>query len=240
MNSSSLKTLMAAATVGAAVLNLNAQTYLWQGHTDVGVNYEAGAWDLHVHAESLGLEFQPSDAVLGVNIAAAGTTVPSGTAWSFLGTAGSSVWILPQSQKPSLLFLGFGAEEMPSGLFTDDEVTLSLQSVNGTGSFAVYTTDMFGTPTVYMNSADGVSTSDAITLTAGEHTHVNWAFTEPGVYEVTFEATGTLADGNVFTSSGNVTYTFDVAAVPEPGSVSLLALGGLSLLVFSRRDHSCR
>ena len=66
---------------------------------------------------------------------------------------------------------------------------------------------------------------------------MNWAFSTPGTYEVDFEAAGTLVDGNVFTASGPITYTFSVAAVPEPGSASLLALGGLGLL-FARRGKS--
>jgi surface-anchored protein len=39
--------------------------------------------------------------------------------------------------------------------------------------------------------------------------HANWAFTAPGRYLVTFEASATV-DGGGFVSTGNVTYTFDV------------------------------
>lgn len=238
MKTSFLKSLAVSAFIGAMAFQLNAQTYLWQDHTDVGVNYEDGAWDLHVHAEALDLEFEPGDAILGVDIIGAQSSIPSGSDWSFLGTAGSPVWILPQTQNPSLLFLGLGTEEMATGLFTSDQVTLSLKAVNGPGTFAVYETGMFGAPTVFMNSGDGINVGDSIALTAGGHRHVNWSFTAPGVYQIDFEGAGTLADGNVFTSSGNVTYTFEVAAVPEPGTASFLALGSLALIAVARRSKS--
>jgi len=231
-----MNAFLAAAFCAATAVTLEAQTGFWSQHADLGLNYEDGAWDLHVHHHALG-EFEPGEAILGVDIAAALRAVPAGTPWSFLGAAGSPVWILPQTHDDNLLFLGLGTEELAAGLFAGDQVTLALKAVNGPGSFALYRTDAFGTPTVFMNSGDGIAAEDAVTLPAGSHSHVNWAFSAPGAYHIDFEGAGTLAEGNVFTSSGPVTYTFQVAAVPEPATLALAALGALSLIWQTRRRH---
>ena len=216
-----------------------AQTTLWEGHTDVGIVYELGGWNLHIgqHEATPPMEYAPNEATLGVDIVGAHSTVPANPQFSFLGSTGSSFWVLPQVQDPALLFLGFGTEELAPGLFVNNEVTLSLQGVRAPGQFSVYEVGVFGSPTVFMNSGDGITAADSILLTAGGHRHVNWAFSTPGIYKVDFVAAGTLVDGNVFTTSGPITYTFAVASVPEPGSASLLALGGFGLL-FVRRGKS--
>ena len=177
MKASKLKSLLAVALASPVALSLNAQTLLTEGHTDVGIVYELGGWNLHIgqHEATPPMEYAPNEAILGVNIVGAHSTVPANPQFSFLGMAGSSVWVLPQVQDPALLFLGFGTEELEIGVFVNNEVD--------------------------------------------------------------FEAAGTLVDGNVFTASGPITYTFSVAAVPEPSVLSLLLLGGTGLLAFARRAN---
>lgn len=187
---------------------------LTTGHTDVGVNYEDGEWDLHVHSESLGLEYHPDQVWLKVG-GSARTVVPSAPPFAFLGAAGSPVWILPAIQKPDLLFLGLGTEELATGVFSNNAVRLTLTSVQGPGDFFVYQLDALGAPVVSFNSRDGISTNDARTLTAGAHTHVNWAFTAPGRYRVGLRASGMLASSGEVVISGVAEYLFDVGELPR-------------------------
>jgi surface-anchored protein len=192
------------------------QTWLYQGHTDVGIDYdeEANEWNLHIHDEVNDEEYSPpTNALLVVKNEAHGF-VPAGSQWSFLGAAGSDVWTLPKAQDTNLLFLGFGAEEIADGTFTNDQFTIKLTAFSGPGNLAIYDLDSFGDPVVWMNTADGVTGADARVLPSGAHSHVNWAFNAPGDYTVTFEANA-VSTTNGLTSSGPVAYQFHVVATNE-------------------------
>ena len=135
--------------------------------------------------------------------------VPNDPLYNFLGRAGRPVWILPQVQDPTLLFLGFGSDGLPTGVFQNDNVNIRLRKVEGPGDFAMFGFDSFGTPFVVMNTRDHLTIADTYVFSAGSDAHFNWAFSKPGKYQLTFETTGTLLDGTVI-STGHVEYTFHV------------------------------
>jgi hypothetical protein len=220
----------------ASSLAAPAQTPLSQGHTDIGIAYDglANEWELHVHDEVNDAEYFPAtDALLFVKYEARGF-IPAGAQWSFLGTAGSEVWTLPKVEDPLLLFLGFGAEEIDAGVFTGDLLNISLKSITGPGHLAVYDTDSFGAPVVWMNSRDGIDGSDVRAVPTGLHQDLNWAFSAPGDYSVFFEASG-ISMLNGATTSGNVEYLFHVQAVPEPSTLALFGIGAAALAFLRRR-----
>lgn len=202
---------------------------LSQGHVDVvGINYEDDAWDLHVHDEDNDVEYAPDEVLIyaGPNFLQAR---PAGAQWDFLGTGpGGDIWVLPEVEEPPYLWPGISAEELADGIFEGDMVVLKLLDVRGPGQFSLWQSDTFGEPIVYMASADGISAGDQIAILAGPggHTHANWGFTAAGYYEIDFEASGTLADGSVFTASGPVTFYFGVETevVPEASSLALVGL----------------
>jgi surface-anchored protein len=198
------------ACVLAASTQLQAHTAtLSRGHVDVGVGYEAGEWDLHVHDEERDIEYEPDIVVLEVH-GHGMRKVPDDPRYGFLGKAGRPIWVLPEVEDHDLLFLGLAAEEVETGVFVDDQITLSLKSVTGPGEFFLYHTDALGTPVVSMNSADGVDEGDARMLVAGSHSHANWVFTSPGSYRIGLQASGVLtSDGSVSTSE-IAEYRFEV------------------------------
>jgi surface-anchored protein len=201
-----LTAALAVSTVPATATPL---VVLSQGHIDaVDVHYEDGGLHLHVHDETVdpGVERDPADVVLRV-LPGAQTSVPDDPAYGFLGSAGSPVWILPEAQDPELLWPGLSTEELESGVFAGDSVTLTLRRVRGPGALSVFTTDALGAPDVLANSGDG--TPDCLTLAVGGHSHVNWGFTKAGVYRAVFQASATLADGTPVVSDPAV-YTFQV------------------------------
>jgi surface-anchored protein len=188
--------LVGALVATAAPAQANSQVVISQGHVDViGVAYEDGELNLHVHDESVdpGVEREPHEVKFQVT-SAAETTVPANPAYSFLGNAGDPVWILPQIENPALIWPGFGTEEIEAGVFQNDSVKVTFALVAGPGDVAIYTEDAFGLPDdVLVDSGDGLP--DAVTLPAGDHLHANWAFDEPGHYWLVVAATGKLAAG---------------------------------------------
>lgn len=218
------------ATAGA--LAAQAQVVINSGHVDIGIAFESGNWDLHVHQEQpIEAEFAPDEVILQVG-AAAQTSVPADPSFSFLGNPGDPVWVLPKSENPELLFLGIGAEELDPTDWTGG-ITLSLESVAGPGEFTIWDTDLFGAPLLKMNSGDGIDSLDNLEVIPGSHAHFFYGFTAPGDYNVTFEASG-LFEG-LATASGPVTYQFSV--IPEPGATALLllGLGGIAVQAWRRR-----
>jgi surface-anchored protein len=209
-----------------------AQPTIWDHHVDIGINYTAlGGWDLHIHDEDDLTEYAPGEAFLGVGWQAKQAR-PAGAQFDFIGVgAGAPVWILPQVQDPALNFLGLGAEELdPDNLFQDWDpdgagglasarwLQINLVSMTGPGQFSAWLNG--APPTVGFATSDGIGATDVTYILAGGHTDYNWAFTQPGTYELTFTATGTLAGGAVSTSAP-ATYTFVVAEGPEPATLAL-------------------
>lgn len=166
-------------------------------------------------------------------------TPPSTPAWSFLGHAGDPVWVLPQSQNLNLPWTGLSTEdpELRAQSWVTGStgtrpftVTLTQATIPLGADFSIYTIGAFGTPTVLMATSDGISSADRINVPVNTHAHYNWAFTDPGTYELTFEFTANHATLGLLKESA--TYSFNV--VPEP-STALLSFLGTAFLFRRRR-----
>lgn len=191
------------------VLPAHALTTISQGHVDaVDVDWTGSALTLDLRDATVtpAVDRAPADVVLNA-VSASKTTVPSGSAYSFLGTAGSAVWIVPQTQASNIVWPGFNTEGVPSGALQGNSVSVKLLSVTGPAQVSLFTTNTFGTPTVWYDSGNGLP--DTRTFAINTHAHANWAFEAAGTYTVTFEATGTTAAGAAVTT-GAKTYTFTV------------------------------
>lgn len=213
-------------------LPLHALPTLTTEHVDVGVAFEDGAFDLHIHDGTNDIEYAPDEAILQVNPQGY-QLIPNDPLYSFLGTIGvDSVWMLPKVADPHLLVLGTASEEITPGTLDGDVFTFSLVSVThgSGGKFTLYDVDGFNVPTVIFNSGDGITGADSTTLTTGGHDDWNWTFSQEGQYDIAFKVDG-LVGGNPVTQTA--TYTFNV--VPEPGSLAFLATGALALLGRRRR-----
>lgn len=212
-----IATVMVAVLVAlfGGVLPAHAAVVLDDGHADgVWVKYVSSGLQVWVgdHTGGSLVERAPVDVTLRAKPESQ-TTVPASPNPACLGVPGNPVWILPQVENPALLWLGWSAESIALGVVDGNQVTLKLKSVSppgGVGVFCVYSRSGL-TTTKILDSSDGVSAADSVTIPVGAsgHRHVNWAFTASGTWTVVFEVTATV--GGVAKSSGNKTYTFSVA-----------------------------
>ncbi len=179
------------------------------GEIDMEVVYEDGEWELALLDEANEREVEPTEALLQ-GVPSTRQMVPDNAAFSFLGSAGDAVWVLPQEEAEGVLFFGIAGDEIPSGVFENDGVALNLVSVRGPGNVSLYAVDEFGSPSVFFNSGDGIDSSDLFPVSVGGHSHQNWGFTSPGLYKVGLQASGVLEDGATPTQSEIVEFAIEI------------------------------
>jgi surface-anchored protein len=211
------------------------------GHNDLfGIAFSGGLWDIHIHNEELDQEFDPSTTLIHVHDLHLQNR-PAGAQWDFLGPtppAGQPMWFTSQTETDlaNKLLLGLETAEVPNGVFVGDQITVSMLALRGPGHFSWYRTStgdpVTGTPTVSLSSFAGPS---SFVTDVGNHVDFSSAFSQPGFYEIDIQVSGNLVGGGT-SESDVVTYNFLVSAVPEPGTLSLMAVaGGTGGLVWFRR-----
>ncbi len=193
--------------------------YFADGHMDLRVDFTNSAFAAWLHADGLPDLAPERSLIRGGSLARA--SVPANPQFAFLGVAGATLWVLPQSNTPGLPFLGLSAERIPAGVFQENKLRLTLTSVNGPagGHFSLFQVDAFGNPILRMNSRDGLDATDGFQFSTGLHDHYNWAFTAAGQYDLTFSVSGTLVAGGIQVTSAPITLRF--AAETFPGFVDV-------------------
>ncbi len=232
MKISALKSLIAASILAGSfawTATSSAQIYYTTGHGDIGIGYADGELEPHWHLDAG--EYAPNEVIARVSA----TTLSPTSSSSFLGVAdGSTIFVAGSAAyQPNL---GFGAEELEPADWSGP-ITVTLNSFDGAGNFALYTTNLSGTVTDVLFSSFNAGTTFAnntFTLFPGDHEHFTFGFTEVGYHEVILTWSGThVTDG--FKSS-TATYGFEV--VPEPGTWALLAAGLVVIMVVARRRRA--
>ena len=139
--------------------------------------------------------------------------------------------VLPTSPNPDLPFIGFGTEELSPADWLGN-ITLTLSGFSGPGNMAIWNIGSFGSPNMVVDSTRGTGPLNSMLLLPGNHAHYNIGFTQPGRYEVSFDAVGTHAPTQLAVT-GSGTYRFEV--VPEPSTYALMGLGAAAVLWSVRR-----
>ncbi|GIG36947.1 TIGR03773 family transporter-associated surface protein [Cellulomonas pakistanensis] len=148
---------------------------------------DAGAWR------------DPAGLVLHVSETAR-RTVPAG--FEFLGSAGSTIWEIPETQEAGIPWLGWNTQHpsVTSGL--SGPVTFTLAGVDGPGDLIVYMGGSFGSPN--QRVFDTVGGPRSVSVPLNTHQHAHWVFTQPGAYHVTITQTGTTTSGQRVSATGVV------------------------------------
>lgn len=156
--------------------------------------------------------FNPARTVFHLpDVEDAHTNVVAG--YDYIAPEGTDIFYIPSTRTRGLLYPGLGAEGIRPGALKDNTINLELvrSSVPEGGRAEVFTESGRDNPRVF-------STNDQLaphTITAGGHEHLSWAFTRAGIYQLTFRATATLADGTPVSSEA--TYTIAVGTNAEEG-----------------------
>ncbi|MEC5185757.1 putative ABC transporter-associated repeat protein [Cryobacterium sp. MP_3.1] len=171
------------------------------GHIDLGPRFDDGEWRFLIHddaakadAEATSVWRYPAETVLHV-LDTAELTVPDDPAYAFLGAeAGSTVWVVPQTQNTDVVWLGWNTQDPEVMDRIDRGITLTMTSVQGPGPLDVYLqSGSFGEPQVLFNSR--LADPQPAWVDVNTHTHANWVFSEPGIYLVELQASADLIDG---------------------------------------------
>lgn len=209
-------------------------------HVDICVPYLNGQWQPYIRADltSGSRSLWPYEALFIADSTAL-MPRPADPAFDFIGmAAGKPIWFMSQNGDIGL-YLGFEASlnfqrnqsmttahtapwdsDGPGFLPAQEVVEISLIAVRGPGHISTWVAYAFGDIKMHMSSADGIDAADTFAQEddldeypqfVGGHSHVNWAFTAPGRYEVDLQARTVLANSTEVRSA-ITTFYFEVLA----------------------------
>jgi surface-anchored protein len=156
----------------------------------------------------------PAETVLHV-VDEARLSVPDDPAYAFLGAApGSPVWVIPQTQKPDVVWLGWNTQDPKVMKSINRGVTLSLTGVQGPGIVTVYLhSGSFGAPQLLWDSRK--TEAQPVWVDVNTHTHANWVFTQAGVYLLRLTVDADLVDGRHVSDTQLVRLAVGTATSPD-------------------------
>lgn len=193
------------------------RTVLRDLHTDaISTFWETGRLVLGTKADLPDGErarFEPDEVLFHVDGDARIADLPAG--YEFVAPEGSTIWLAPMTQDPDVLWPGFSTESVPEGVLDDDQVGFTLEHVEGPGDVELWVDDVFGAVGERLWSSD--EDVKSFTRTTNTHLHANWAFTQPGVYDLTVRATGAVEG---VPTADTATYTFLVGPGESAGKAT--------------------
>ena len=205
------------------------------GHVDLGPRLIDGQWraGLRHDAESGAVWRDPNQTVLRVSDAAI-MTAPDSADYPFLAdVAGKPVYVVPQTQNPNVVWLGWNTQDPAVTATIDRGLTMRVGPVSGPGrAWLFLQSGTFGKPLLL---ADSAAAPGDVWIDSGTHVHANWAFSAPGTYTATVTFLGTTTSGEAVAASTTLRFAVgDAASASEalaqsaPATSSAAATSGSS------------
>ena len=197
------------------------------GHVDLGPRLIDGQWraGLRHDAESGAVWRDPNQTVLRVSDAAI-MTAPDSADYPFLAdVAGKPVHVIPQTQNPSVVWLGWNTQDPAVTATIDRGLTMRVGPVSGPGrAWLFLQSGTFGKPLLLADS--GAAPGD-VWIDSGTHVHANWAFSVPGTYTATVTFLGTTTAGEAVNASTTLRFAVgDAASASEALAMAAPAASG--------------
>ncbi|GIG36934.1 TIGR03773 family transporter-associated surface protein [Cellulomonas pakistanensis] len=166
------------------------------GHVDVGPRFVDGGWRLQARDDRAvpAVWRDADDTVLRV-LDTAVLPVPDGPDYAFLGSEpGTPVHVVPQTQAPDVVWLGWNTQDPEVVAQVDRGATLTLHGVQGPGDVYVFLQEgVAGAPNVLWDSNQAFPQD--LWMDVNTHVHANWVFTEPGTYLLDVDVHADLTGG---------------------------------------------
>ncbi|WP_449278396.1 choice-of-anchor M domain-containing protein [Leucobacter sp. GX24907] len=140
------------------------------------------------------------------------------------GDAPDSFYSLPAGQDTNLnlVWPGWDSLGLNGTAFADEsgaaDVDITVSDVTGPGEAYLYQMGFSGPTSVFTDG--GFDLGGTIHQDSTAHAHAAWAFTEPGTYTFTAQATAERVDGGGTVTSEEANYTFEVLPAPETVEVA--------------------
>ena len=211
----------------------NEATEISVGHVDLGPRLIDGQWraGLRHDADGGAVWRDPNQTVLRVSDAAV-MTAPNSADYPFLAdVAGKPVYVVPQTQNPNVVWLGWNTQDPAVTATIDRGLTMRVGPVSGPGrAWLFLQSGTFGKPLLLADS--GAAPGD-VWIDSGTHVHANWAFSAPGTYTATVTFLGTTTAGEAVSASttlrfavGDAASASDALAQSAPATSSAAATSG--------------
>lgn len=186
------------------------------GHLDLGPRLIDGQWRAGLRHDDAGrgVWHDPNQTVLRVSDSAI-MTAPDSADYPFLAdVAGKPVHVIPQTQNPNVVWLGWNTQDPAVTATIDRGLTMRVGPVSGPGrAWLFLQSGTFGKPLLLADS--GAAPGD-VWIDSGTHVHANWAFSAPGTYTATVTFSGTTTSGEAVSATTTLRFAVgDSASASE-------------------------